>query len=154
MPFPLQIIESIFLFGVASVSFLAGFGLTLGKAKKSASDQWQSDQVDQNGRRPMSAASLDSARQQVRLHREATQLGVRALGWGTLYAVSGVALLSTIIWKLSGASSLEDFRRRVGNLLPRLTPESNSGRVQFSSLTDFLQYIIDEDEREKKSKKS
>lgn len=147
-------IESVFLIGVASVSFLAGFGLTLGKAKKSANDQWQSSQNDQKGPRPITASSLDSARHQVKLHREATQLGVRALGWGTLYAVSGVTFICTLIWKASGATSLQDFRMKIGSLLPRLTPENNTGRVNFESLTDFMQYIIDEDEREKKSKKS
>jgi len=44
----------------------------------------------------------------------------------------------------------------MGNMLPRITPnDAPKGRTQFSSLTDLLQYIIEESDRSqnKNSKK-
>lgn len=40
------------------------------------------------------------------LQETGVELAVRALKWGTFYAVSGTALISFGIWKLSGASDV------------------------------------------------
>ena len=59
----------IFLAGVTFASVLGGVGLTLAKARRKSPDAF--------GKR----------------EEEATRLALKALGWGTLYAVSGVGLL-------------------------------------------------------------
>lgn len=149
------IIETVFLVGVAGVSFLAGFGLTLGKAKKSATDDWNQSNASStttSGQKvKVSDPQIELARKQVKLHQEATKLGLRALGWGTFYAVSGVTIFSLLVWKMLGVNNLNEFRNKVGSFLPRLTNEqaNNNSRTQFDSLTDLIQYIIDEDNKNK-----
>ena len=45
---------------------------------------------------------------------------------------------------------LEEFRLKVGNMLPRIPKNyPPQGRTEFENLTDLLQYIIDEDNKEK-----
>jgi len=73
---------------------------------------------------------------------------------GTLYAFAGCGILFFGVWKLSGAENLADFRRRAGSILPRV-PKNDPpiGRTEFSGINDFLHYIIERDEEEKKLKK-
>lgn len=40
------------------------------------------------------------------LHETGASLAVRALGWGTLYAVTGCGLLFYSIWKFTGAKNV------------------------------------------------
>lgn len=69
-------------------------------------------------------------------------LAMRALGWGTLYAVAGCTVFFYSIWKLSGVNNMKEFRMKVGSLLPRI-PKNDppQGRTEFSGLTDLLTYI-------------
>lgn len=143
--------EIVFLVATAGISFLAGFGLTLSRAKKAASQDF-AQQPGDNAR--LTQPQIESLQKQVRLHQEATKLAIKALGRGTLYAVSGVAVFSLIIWKMLDVKDFQQFRAKVGSLLPRISsPEANVGRRDFASLTDLLQYIIDEDDKVKSSKK-
>ena len=93
-------------------------------------------------------------RQQRKLHDSGAKLAARALGYGTLYAVGGCGLLFYSIWKLSGAMDLEDFRKKAGNILPKV-PKNDppQSRTEFSGINDLLQYIIDKDQEEKQNKK-
>ncbi len=90
---------------------------------------------------------------QARLHQSGAALATRALAYGTLYAVAGCAALFFAIWKLSGAEDLKDFRQKAGSILP-VIPKNNppQGRTEFSGINDFLQYLSDEDEKNKKEK--
>ncbi|XP_050727820.1 transmembrane protein 242-like [Eriocheir sinensis] len=126
-----------FLTGVAGVSMLGGFGMTLGMAKKK----------DPN----MFNKGIMGARE---LHEAGGALALRALGWGSLYAVAGFSVFCFSIWKLSGAKDLKDFRMKAGSVLPRI-PKNDppQSRTEFSGLTDLLQYIITEDERKKQGLK-
>ena len=47
---------------------------------------------------------------------------------------------------------LKEFRVKVGNVLPRIPKNENQGRSEFSGLNDLFQYLIDEDEKQKKLK--
>ncbi|XP_058061719.1 transmembrane protein 242 [Anopheles bellator] len=76
------------------------------------------------------------------LHEAGTSLALRALGWGTLYAVLGTGTICFGIWKLSGAKNMQEFRESVGRVLPRV-PRNDppKSRTEFEGLTDLMQYL-------------
>ncbi|XP_068248938.1 transmembrane protein 242 [Palaemon carinicauda] len=89
------------------------------------------------------------------LHSAGGALAMRALGWGTFYAVTGFSLFCLGVWKLSGASNLQEFRMKAGSILPKI-PKNDppQSRTEFEGLTDLLQYLIDEDAKKKIKKDS
>uniref|UniRef100_A0A182PFQ9 Transmembrane protein 242 n=1 Tax=Anopheles epiroticus TaxID=199890 RepID=A0A182PFQ9_9DIPT len=78
----------------------------------------------------------------IALHEAGTSLALRALGWGTLYAILGTGTICFGIWKLSGAKNMEEFRQAVGSALPRV-PRNDppTSRTEFEGLTDLMQYL-------------
>ena len=92
-----------------------------------------------------------SARQ-ARLHSTGAALATRALAHGTAYAVLGCGAIFYALWKASGAEDLDDFRARAGAILPKV-PKNDppQSRTEFSGLNDLFQYLIDEDNKKKKS---
>lgn len=78
-----------FLTGVAGASVLGGFGMTLGMAKKK----------DPN----MFNKGIMGARE---MHEAGGALALRALGWGSLYAIAGFSVFCFSVWKLSGAKDV------------------------------------------------
>lgn len=42
----------------------------------------------------------------IELTETGSQLALRALGWGSLYAITGTALFCYGVWKLSGATNV------------------------------------------------
>lgn len=84
-----------FLGLVGGVSALFGFSKTLATAKKADSKVLQ-----QAG-----------TRQGIILMDEGTTLAMRALGWGTLYAVLGTGAFCYGFWKLSGAKDVRCISR-------------------------------------------
>ncbi|XP_066964073.1 transmembrane protein 242 [Macrobrachium rosenbergii] len=127
-----------FLTGIAGASILGGFGMTLGMAKKKDPEMFNKGMI--------------GARD---LHMAGGALAMRALAWGTLYAVTGFSLFCLGVWKLSGASNLQEFRMKAGNILPRI-PKNDppQSRTEFEGLTDLLQYLINEDTKKKMEKNS
>lgn len=126
-----------FLTGVAGASMIGGFGLTLGSAKKKDPEMFNKGVV---GTRALPEAG--------------SALALRALGWGTLYAVTGFSVFCFGVWKAMGVSNLNEFRLKAGSVLPRIPKNENpQGRTEFSGLNDLLGYIISEDERMKREKK-
>ncbi|KAG0717000.1 Transmembrane protein 242 [Chionoecetes opilio] len=127
-----------FLTGVAGVSMLGGFGMTLGMVKKK----------DPN----MFNKGMMGARE---VHEAGGALALRALGRGSLYAVAGFSVFCLSVWKLSGAKDLQDFRTKAGSILPKI-PKNDppQSRTEFEGLTDLLQYLITEDERKKEAGKA
>ncbi|XP_067636862.1 transmembrane protein 242 [Eurosta solidaginis] len=114
-----------FLGLVGGVSALFGFSKALGKAKES-----QSKILEKSGRE----ASL--------LLEEGSALALRALGWGTLYAVLGTGAFCYGVWKLSGAQNMEEFRTKMGSGLPRITKDTPpTSRTDFETLTDLMKYL-------------
>jgi hypothetical protein len=62
-------------------------------------------------------------------------------------------MLSALVWKLVGASSLVEFREKVGAFLPRIPRNSPpQGRTEFSGLNDLMQYLVDRGQQESKDK--
>ncbi|XP_004520057.1 transmembrane protein 242 [Ceratitis capitata] len=114
-----------FLGLVGGVSAIFGFSKTLGKAKES-----QSKLVEKSGRE--AAVLLE----------EGSALALRALGWGTLYAVLGTGIFCYGVWKISGARNMEEFRMKMGSGLPRITRDTPpTTRTDFESLTDLMKYL-------------
>ncbi|XP_075155263.1 transmembrane protein 242 [Haematobia irritans] len=114
-----------FLGLVGGISALFGFSKTLGKAKKS-----ESKLIEKGGTKT------------ILLLDEGSALAMRALGWGTLYAVLGTGAFCYGVWKLSGAKNMEEFRFKMGSGLPKLTSDQPpTSRTDFDSLTDLMKYL-------------
>lgn len=78
-----------FLTGVAGASMLGGFGMTLGMAKKKDPHMFNKGM--------MGARELQEA---------GGALAMRALGWGTFYAVTGFSIFCFCAWKLTGSKDV------------------------------------------------
>lgn len=117
-----------FLAAVAGISSIVGFSATLSTAKKT-------DPKYFNKGLHGSAELADAG----------AVLALRALGWGTIYAIGGTSMIFYGIWKLSGAKDLKDFRIKMGNLLPVL-PRNNppQSRTEFNGLNDLMIYLSEE----------
>ncbi|XP_045764788.1 transmembrane protein 242 [Maniola jurtina] len=117
-----------FLATIAGISAFAGFGTTLAAAKKTDPKYFNK-----------------GIHGSVELADAGALLALRALGWGTLYAIGGTTCLCYGIWKLSGAKDLKDFRIKMGNLLPIL-PKNNppQSRTEFSGMNDLMKYLSEE----------
>ena len=120
-----------------------GFGAALASAKKLDPKAFDQGLVP----RPADLAK-------VKLHESGAALATRALAWGSFWAVAGCGLLFGSIWKLSGANTFQEFRQKVGHLLPVIPKKPSEGRTEFSGLNDLLQYVIDQDEEARKAKKA
>ena len=79
--------------------------------------------------------NINSHQTAAALNQSGAALAVRALGYGTLYAVVGCSALFFTIWKLTGAKDLNDFRIKAGSILPRI-PKNDPpvGRTEFSGM--------------------
>lgn len=75
--------------GMSGISFLSGFGFAIGRTRKSDPEMFDKGMIATRN-----------------LHNAGSALAVRALGWGTIYAVSGFTLFCFIVWKLSGAKNV------------------------------------------------
>ncbi|XP_037521238.1 transmembrane protein 242 isoform X1 [Rhipicephalus sanguineus] len=126
--------EAAFLAGVAGAAAIFGFGMTLAQAKK---------------RDPENFAEGLTASQ--KLHESGSKLALRALGRGTLYSVTGFSLFCFLAWKAMGVSDLQEFRTKVGSVLPRIPKNEPQGRTEFSSLRDLLNYVIEESDKKKRT---
>lgn len=122
-----------FLSAVTGVSALIGFGSTVAAVRKRDPKYFDQGVVG------VKAVSETGA-----------SLALRALGWGSLYAITGCGVLFYGIWKLSGARNFEDFRMKMGSILPRI-PKNNppQSRTEFEGLTDLLTYISEDWGKEK-----
>ncbi|XP_069684240.1 transmembrane protein 242 [Periplaneta americana] len=131
-----KIKAGIFLASVTGISALVGFGSTLASVKKKDPAFFNKGMA---GTREMTETGAS--------------LAMRALGWGTLYAVVGCSVLFYSIWKISGVKDMKEFRLKVGSALPRIPKNDPAqGRTEFAGLTDLLTYISSDD-RTKTSEK-
>lgn len=80
-----------FLASIGGISAIIGFGATLASAKKQDPTYFNKGMI----------GSLE-------MRETGASLALRALGWGTIYAVTGCGVLFYTIWKVSGAKSVSD----------------------------------------------
>lgn len=127
-------IAALFLSTVVSISALAGFARAVSVARR---------QDPKHFGKGISGAKG--------VNETGASLAIRALGWGSFYAVTGCGLLFYAIWKVSGATSIEEFKFKMGSLLPKI-PKNNpsQSRTEFKGLTDLLIYISEDWGRDKK----
>ncbi|GAB0095043.1 Transmembrane protein 242 [Sergentomyia squamirostris] len=120
-----KIKAGVFLTTVAGISMIGGFSRTIMTAKK------QDPAVFEN----VKGAN-------VALLEDGSRLAMRALGWGTLYSIVGVGSFCYACWKLSGASSIDDFKLKIKEKFPQV-PKNNppTSRTDFDGLTDLLKYL-------------
>ncbi|XP_071577825.1 transmembrane protein 242 isoform X3 [Temnothorax nylanderi] len=59
--------------------------------------------------------------------------------------ISGCGLFFYGIWKISGATNAEEFKLKMGSVLPKI-PKNNppQSRTEFEGLTDLLTYISED----------
>ena len=134
--------EVAFFTGLTGMSMLAGFGTTLAAAKKSDPKYFDQGMLPKTSNGGGNAAEL---------FESGTSLAMKALRRATLYSVGGVSLFCFAVWKLSGADTFEEFRLKMGQLLPTV-PRSNppTSKVDFENLSELFQYVIDEDQQKRK----
>jgi len=129
--------ELLFFSLVAGMSITGGFGAAITMAKRREPTYFDKGFLASN-----------------KLAESGGSLALRALGRGTAYAVGGFTLFCVIVWKLSGFHSvgeLQDTLRRVVPAAPRSSPP---GRSEFTSLRELVNYLIDEDEKNKKTRRT
>jgi len=139
-----KIKAGLFLTIVTAFGFLSGFGLSFSSTKK----------------RELKELSKEAERSFYYLHESGVELARKALLRATFFSVSGFGIFCFGIWKLSGAQTFDEFRYKIGNILPRISSQRkkidqiSTSRTEFESLTDFIQYVIDEDNKNKESKRA
>ncbi|XP_078618725.1 transmembrane protein 242-like [Branchiostoma floridae x Branchiostoma japonicum] len=100
-----------FLAAVAGTGLLAGFSTTLGMTKKKSPDMFDKGVAGGPG--------IESG----------VSVGLRALKWGTFYAVVGVGSLAFLTFKILGVSNLAEFRTEMQQKLPRIPKARTKNRV-------------------------
>jgi len=136
-----------FLATAAGIGMLGGFGTAVAATKRQDPHHFDAGMVG------IDAASTKAVQNTKYLQESGAALATRALGYGTLYAFAGCGLLFFSVWKLAGASSLAEFREKVGAALPRIPRNSPpQGRTEFSGLNDLMQYLVDRSVQETEDK--
>ncbi|XP_078041795.1 transmembrane protein 242 [Augochlora pura] len=119
---------TVFLGSIAGVSALIGFSGALAAAKKQDTKGFDMGVMGGKG-----------------LPESGTALAMRALFWGSVWAIGGCGLLFYSIWKITGATNAQEFRMKVGSILPRI-PKNDppQSRTEFENLTDLLRYVSED----------
>ncbi|KAK6986112.1 transmembrane protein 242 [Biomphalaria glabrata] len=127
---------AIFLTTVTGMSILGGFGTTLAMSKRQDPTNF--------------SKGIHGSRE---IPESGISLATRALARGSLYSVAGVSFICFAVWKLMGAHDLKEFRHKMGSILPTIPKKPEPGRSEFTTIRDLFNYIIEEDEKEKRTKK-
>ena len=94
----LFVVEALFLTGVTGASIIFGFGTSIAAAKKKDPEYFGKGMTP--GYRMETGGSL----------------AMRALGWGSVYAVTGCGVLFFGIWKLLGVQNVSVVRIKLHTL--------------------------------------
>lgn len=97
-----------FLFGVAGMSAIGGFGMMLAQSRKKNPGDFQHGVAMDNG--------LESG----------SRLALRALGRATVYSVAGFSLFCFTVWKAMGVKDLKEFTAKMQSIMPRIPPGKHS----------------------------
>ncbi|XP_065205385.1 transmembrane protein 242 [Planococcus citri] len=126
-------IKGLFITSITGISALISFSYAFASTRK------------------RNASALDTVSSKV--YDNGTQLALRALKWGTLYAFTGVGLICFGIWKVANVNNMQEFRQKMGSIFPSV-PKNNppQSRTEFASVTDLLQYLDDEYSTKKPAK--
>ncbi|XP_071114375.1 transmembrane protein 242-like [Haliotis cracherodii] len=128
-----KLIGGVFLAAVAGLSILGGFGMTVAMAKKKDPNMFNKGMIATR-ELPESGGSL----------------AARALGWGSLYSVTGVGLLCFTVWKLMGVHNMKEFTAKMQSIMPKIPKKESQGRSEFNSIRELFEYLIDEDKKSDK----
>lgn len=125
---------------ITACGLLGGFGFALGRTKKRET-----------------TAKLTRQANATMLFDDGQRLAVKALRRASVYSLTGVFSLTGVLWLISGRpKSFAEFRLWTGSWLPSIQSKKNKeaeGRTEFNNLTEFMQYLIDEDKKLKEKKK-
>jgi len=145
---PYKVKAGVFLTTAAGIGMLAGFGGAIAASKKQDPRHFDAGMVG------MDAATIKENVKARYLQESGASLATRALGYGTFFAFAGCGLLFFSVWKFANVNNMEEFRIKVGKVLPKI-PRKNppQGRTEFSGLNDLMQYLSDRDDEEKRLKK-
>ncbi|CAF3124657.1 unnamed protein product [Rotaria socialis] len=136
-----RLLPGVYFSFITACGLLGGFGFALGRTKK----------------RETTAKLTRQANARV-LFDDGHYLAIKALRRASMYSLATVLSFTGTLWLLSGKpKTFAEFRMWSASWLPsikRKTDKENEGRIEFESVTDFMQYLIDEDKRLKDKKKS
>ena len=91
------------------------------------------------------------------LFNDGQRLAIKALRRASIYSLTGVFSFTCFLWLISGKpKAFSEFRTWAGSWLPSIKskkPIEEEGRTEFENLTEFMQYLIDEDKKLKDRQK-
>ena len=93
-------VKALFLASIGGVSALFSFSYAFAAVKKNDNTKYD-------------AAATE-------LYESGSKLAVRALKWGSLYAITGCGLIMFGVWKLSGAKNVNDYGKIISIILYQL----------------------------------
>ncbi|XP_071800614.1 transmembrane protein 242-like [Asterias amurensis] len=96
---------SVFMVGIAGIAMLSGFGMTIAGSKRKHPASFT------KGIFPDPSASL---------HESGASLGLRALLWGSFFAVTGFGTMTFLVCKAMGVKSVADFQTKFQSVAPRI----------------------------------
>ncbi|XP_077977390.1 transmembrane protein 242-like [Glandiceps talaboti] len=113
---------SIMLTGIAGAAMIFGFGMTLGLTKR------RNPAMFNKGFIPVPTAEMPES---------GAALGLKALGWGTLFSISGVGFLTIVVCKTLGIQSLEHFKETMQSTMPRIKRrDTDTADISWNTLSD------------------
>lgn len=135
-----RLLPGVYFAFLTACGVLGGFGFALGRTKKRETTTKLTNQ-------PNATKLFDDGR----------TLAIKALRRASFYSLTGVFSFSLSLWLISGRpSTFAEFRQWSGSWLPSLKsskPKEEQGRTEFENLTEFMRFLVDEDQRLKEKKK-
>uniref|UniRef100_T1IUG1 Transmembrane protein 242 n=1 Tax=Strigamia maritima TaxID=126957 RepID=T1IUG1_STRMM len=125
----------VFLSSVTGMSVLFGFGMALSMAKR---------------KDPSSFTKGLIASKEAGLVDSGGALAMRALGWGTVYAIGGFSAFLLVSWKLLGLHNIKELPDKMKAIMPSVPQPESTGRSDFKSFRELMEYIIESDKGKKK----
>lgn len=135
-----RLLPGVYFAFLTACGLLGGFGYALGRTKKRET-----------------TAKITQQTNATQLLDDGQRLAVRALRRASIYSLTGVFSLTCFLWLISGRpKTFTEFRQWTGSWLPSIKSKKakeDEERTEFKSVTEFMQYLIDEDKKLKIKKK-